>query len=300
MLLRLILALATLTAGGCGSGDDDAPPPQMQQFAVLGAFPGELVPHVKRAVIRETMTIDGHVFRIGTLDGVPVVLALTGIGLVNAASTTRTLLDHFDVAGIVVSAVAGTTQLRIADVAVPERFAFTDGTSFAPKKEWLDVARSIAAAGTVTLEHCTMVPSKSPDPVCFPYQPAILVGGVGHSSDPFNGTAFRCRTNGGEVYGCDVNVTPGSGASAAGHAAGTATTQGTNEPVTEDMETAAIAREAAARGVPYIAFRAVSDGSEDPLHLSGFLDQFNAYYSLAARNAALTTVAFLKKITTGR
>ena len=62
-----------------------------------------------------------------------------------------------------------------------------------------------------------------------------------------------------------------------------------------DMETAAIARETAARGLPFIAFRATSDGSGDPLGLPGFPAQFFAYYRLSAHNAAAATVAFLRR-----
>ena len=62
------------------------------------------------------------------------------------------------------------------------------------------------------------------------------------------------------------------------------------------METAAAAREAAARGVRFIAFRAVSDGAEDPLGLPGFPAQFFAYYRLAATNAAIAVTAFLEQL----
>jgi adenosylhomocysteine nucleosidase len=62
------------------------------------------------------------------------------------------------------------------------------------------------------------------------------------------------------------------------------------------METAAIAAAAAARGVPYIAFRAVSDGAEDPLELPGFPAQFFAYYPLAAHNAAAAASGFLARL----
>ena len=63
-----------------------------------------------------------------------------------------------------------------------------------------------------------------------------------------------------------------------------------------DMETAAIARETAERGLPYIAFRAGSDGGGDPLGLPGFPAQFYAYYRLAARNAAAAAAAFLERL----
>jgi nucleoside phosphorylase len=61
----------------------------------------------------------------------------------------------------------------------------------------------------------------------------------------------------------------------------------------EDMETAAVFKVAAANHVPYIAFRAVSDGKGDPLNLPGFPYQFFVYKQLAADNAASVTQAFL-------
>src|SRR5262245_30997463 len=104
--VAMALAVLATLACGCGSESDTAAP-AARRFAVLSAFPAELAPHLDRAKVDETMVIENRVFRTGTLDGVPVVMALTGIGLVNAATTTRLLLDHFDVDGIVVSAVAG-------------------------------------------------------------------------------------------------------------------------------------------------------------------------------------------------
>jgi len=44
--------------------------------------------------------------------------------------------------------------------------------------------------------------------------------------------------------------------------------------------------------LPFVAFRASSDGPGDPLGLEGFL-QFFAWYRLASRNAASATASFL-------
>ena len=62
------------------------------------------------------------------------------------------------------------------------------------------------------------------------------------------------------------------------------------------FQAAAIAREAATSGLPYVAFRAGSDGAGDPLGLPGFPAQFYAYYRLAARNAAAATIGFLERL----
>src|SRR5439155_22291106 len=64
--------------------------------------------------------------------------------------------------------------------------------------------------------------------------------------------------------------------------------------VPDDMETAAVAKVAHANGLPFIAFRALSDGKGDPLMLPGFPFQFFVYKQLAAGNGAKVTLAFLK------
>ena len=48
--------------------------------------------------------------------------------------------------------------------------------------------------------------------------------------------------------------------------------------------------------MPFIAFRAVSDGDGDPLGLPGFPQQFFAYYPLAAANAAAVAEAFVARL----
>jgi hypothetical protein len=63
--------------------------------------------------------------------------------------------------------------------------------------------------------------------------------------------------------------------------------------VSEDNETAAVFAVAARHGVPYIGFRAASDGGGDPLHLPGFPSELVVYRQLAADNAAAAALAFL-------
>ncbi len=292
--LRVVVAaVLALSVCACGTDHDDSAPPRV---AVLSAFPAELAPLVAQAAISEKITIDDRVFRVGRLGGVPVVLALTGIGLVNAGNTTRTLLEKFDLAGIVVSAVAGST-LRIGDVVVPTTWRFKDGTAYPATPKWLDLASAIAASGTVAFEHCLIVPDVSPDvPVCLLHQPAVMVGGVGESSDTYGRTPFPCQQGGGDVLGCDDELDTPAVAASDRHAMGTFAAAAADAPIAKDMETAAIAREAAAQGVPFIAFRAVSDGAGDPLNLPPFPLQFAVYYKLAAHNAAAATVAFLERL----
>ncbi|MBI4517006.1 MAG: hypothetical protein HY699_14450 [Deltaproteobacteria bacterium] len=250
-----------------------------------------------KAVIDDTVVIEGRVFRVGVLAGVPVVLGLTGIGLTNAGVTTRALLERFEVAGVVVSGVAG-SSLRIADVSVPATWVLADGTSYSADPGWLALAGDIAQPRRLALERCTLVPAVSlEEPVCLPHEPAVVIGGVGQSSDTFGDTPFPCQAAGDDVFGCDVTTASAARAPAVWHALrAAASATAAAAPVAEDMETAAIAREAVARGLPFIAFRAVSDGAGDPLGLPGFPAQFFAYYHLAANNAAAATLAFLDRL----
>jgi nucleoside phosphorylase len=283
-------ALLVLALGACGDGGDAEP---ALPVAVLAAFPAELAAVLEHMTVEDTVVVAGRKLRIGGIGDVPVIVGMTGIGLVNAARTARAVLDGFAVRGVVVSGVAG-SPFRIGDVVVPERWGLTGGTAHAVPGEWIELVRETTAAGGVRLQRCTeRLDAPLEDPVCTSHQPAVAVGGVGESGDPFGGAPLRCVGEGDDVFGCDVvAAAPPSFATAPAGLEAAAP----NESTAIDMETAAIAAEAGARGIPFIAFRAVSDGEGDPLDLPGFPFQFFAYYRLAARNAAAATAAFVTRL----
>ncbi len=292
MSARIACALLVALVSGCA-----APRSQLtsRPVAVLSAFPAELAPLLEYATVTESVTVGDRIFRHARLGNVSVVLALTGIGMVNAEQTTRTLLERFDVAGIVVSGVAGTTR-RIGDVDVPVAWALKDGGGeWATDPQWTRLARQLEGPGALALERCTTVPNEGTEErVCVDHTPALAVGGVGLSGDSFDGKAYPCDPNGDEVSGCDGALD--GPASRPPYDTRAMPTIESSWDATVDMETAAIGREASARGLPYIAFRAGSDGAGDPLGLPGFPAQFYAYYRLAASNAAIATIAFLERL----
>ena len=249
---------------------------------VLSAFPAELAPLVAVTEIEQTVEADGRQYYLGRLDGVRVVLGLTGIGLLNAEARTDSVLASFRVAALVMSAVAG-SRYRIGDVVLADGFVEgSDPQVWPANLALLALARR---AATPPLEHCTPVPPTMPGAsiVCLPYEPAPVFGGRGVSSDPFGGTPLPCTPGGGEILGCEL---PAPAAVAAA------------EPTAdvEDMETAAVARVAARRRVPFLGVRAVSDGAGDPLGDRGFPAQFFDYYRLAAANAAAVTRATVAEL----
>ena len=129
LLRRLLLTglgAACLLAASCSDDDDCEPPPTI---AVLGAFPGELEALVARAQVDEEIPFGDKVMRRGTLGGMPVVVGMTGIGLINATETTQAVLDAFDIGGIVMSGVAGSPH-NVGDVTVPDAWFLIDDATY--------------------------------------------------------------------------------------------------------------------------------------------------------------------------
>jgi nucleoside phosphorylase len=315
------IALSVLTLAGLFSAfPASASPACTQRVLVLSAMPTELDPILAQATVKQTVVVDNRTFYVGRLQGNDVVLALSGIGLVNAKQTTDAAFAHFrcgsqtGLAGVVFSGVSG-GRTYIGDVTVPGRWTQDDGkTWFRVDPAMLATARK-AAAG-VKLANATPagdVACVGTDPdlvstVSVDHKPAILIGGDGSSADPFGGRRLPCFPGGGDVFGCEpCSTTDHQAPDAPRFLTGIAPFIDPNfffgyfqaPPASsgrdaDDMETAAVARVAAEHRTPFIAVRALSDGKGDPLMLPGFPFQFFYYRQLAADNAATVTLAFLK------
>ncbi|TMA77736.1 MAG: 5'-methylthioadenosine/S-adenosylhomocysteine nucleosidase [Deltaproteobacteria bacterium] len=291
---------------------------------LLSAYPTEGAKLLAAAAsVTEVGVFNGRRFFAGTIAGKNVVMGLTGIGLVNADRTTRAVLAYLEdsdirVKAIVFSGVAGSSY-DIGDVIVPDHWT-DDLEHSAPPYPPYSVNSSLYAIarrlpGNVALDPnlyvedlaCTGLRSELSTPIRVE-DPELRVnpGDEGYSSDPYGGRPVPCFTPGGNLLGCaacgappgapgfgsdptpflDPNFflelfqsfAPGEGGSA----------------VIQDMETAAVARIATEKQLPFIAFRGVSDGRGDPLMLPPIpYLQFVVYQQLAADNAAAATLAFL-------
>jgi nucleoside phosphorylase len=287
---------------------------------VVSAMPVELAPLLATETGRSTRTVGDRDYYLGRLAGHDVALMLTGIGPVNARThVLQALADlrcgsRSGVSAVVFSGVAGGDW--IGNVIVPDRWTLDAGKHLVTvDRSMLAVARRVARQ-PVALEQ--QVPVGDPACLCLvnpriagtisvTHAPKIEVGGAGQTTDPFAGRALGCLPGGGDVVGCapcpmpgDVTRAPAFLASAvpfvdpaffSGYAASSA--EDPAHYVAEDEETAAVATVAAAARVPFLGFRAVSDGGGDPLMLPGFPVQFFYYRQLAADNAAAATIAFL-------
>ena len=269
--------------------------------AVISAFGPELTALEAATTDKHRVVFGGATFVTGMLEGKPVVLLLSGMSLVNASMSTERVLDRFHVARIVFSGIAGGVDpgLDVGDVVVADQWGqylesvmarevapgkydlpkesdffapygamhprgvVVDGSSrdsetrkfwFAADPAMLAVARRVAA--DVQLKRCIA-------DRCLVKTPKVVVGGAGVSGQAFvDNAAFRTWAF--ETFHARVL----------------------------DMETAAVAQVAYVHGVPFIAFRSLSDlAGGDPGQ-----NQAGVFFQLASDNSATTVRAFLKAL----
>ncbi len=294
-------ALAAIFAVSLGTGSalagslDDTP-----RIAVISAYEPEWVALQTPIAGRSDHVEHGIRFVTGTLEGEDVVLLLSGVGMVNAAMTAQMALDRYNISAIVFSGIAGGVDpaLNIGDVVVADRWGTyfnlllarevdgsyqippfltgdfpnygmmfaqpeevrRDGVETPEAKFWFEVdpallARAQKAADAVDLVGCNAKNS------CLEKAPAVYVGGSGVSGSAFLDNAdFRDFVF--DTFKARV----------------------------VDMESASVAQVAYTNGVPFIAFRSLSDlagGGEGE-------NELPLFFSLAAENSAALVREFLK------
>jgi nucleoside phosphorylase len=271
-----------------------------QRTLVLTAFPAEADAILSHTTLdpNPVVVAERRHFYLGSVRGRKVIVAMTGIGMVNATELTETALARFPstVDAVVFSGVAGGAgRTGIADVAVPARWTQDNGTTFHP-----------VDAGMLSAAENLSVALKSVR--AMRHQPLLVCGGDGCSYDNNNGQAFPCIPHGGRVFGCQPRKAPDRSFFYTGNffqaawpwlkhgLISNANIVSSADPAFDatDSETAAVQAVADAHGVPFLGIRGISDGPGDPLHLPGFPFQFFVYHNVAAANAAQVTAAFLQ------
>jgi nucleoside phosphorylase len=284
-----------------------------QRTLILSAFPAEVDAVLSHTTLdRDPVVVaDRRHFYLGAISGKKVIVAMTGIGLVNATETTETAFARFraassiSVGAMVFSGVAGGGgRVRIGDVAVPARWTLDNGATFHPVDPGMLAAAQALGVG---LESVNYLGNRRIKLIDLKRQPQVFVGGDGSSSDNNNGQAFPCIPNGGGVFGCQPRSAPDRSLRYTGNFFRAAAPWlknalisnlnivSTSDPAFDatDNETAAAQAVADAHGVPFLAIRGISDGAGDPLRLPGFPFEFFFYKRIAADNAARVAAAFL-------
>ena len=95
------------------------------RIGIVSAFGQEADILVGQTRSPRTWTINGNRFTTGVLRGVPVVIVLSGVSMINSAMVTQLMVDHFKVQRLVMSGIAGGVDPahHAGDVLVPDRWA---------------------------------------------------------------------------------------------------------------------------------------------------------------------------------
>ncbi len=270
--------------------------------ALLTAFQPEWDVLVHRIAHGETFEIAGRQYVCGDLAGRAVVIAMTGMSMVNAAMTAQAAIDHFAVEHLVYTGIAGAIdpEVRIGDVIVPDRWAQSLEVIFGratadgfEKPAWLTWAAPLPAFGMMLPN--TVVVGAQGRPAAprlwFPVDEALA--DIARSLEAL---PLADRTGEGRALSHQPRLHVGGAAvSASAFIDNLAYRQylfETFDARIADMESAAVAQVAFANTMPFIAFRSASD-------LAGADDQANemdVFMHLAAENSVRVVMAFLERL----
>lgn len=295
------------------------------RIGIVSAFGQEADILVAQTQHKRSWLINGNRYTTGELRGNRVVIVLSGVSMINSTLVTQQMINHFGVERLVMSGISGgvNPEHHVGDVLVPQRWSmpmevywnhddtlpaacgsagdvsclglklatpdgkpaapyrglfmrenFVMNAANAPKGEFrfdyeadaamLEVARTLQPELARCGPKAYASPGATPDPkLCMAAQPRLIVGGRGVS-----GTAFLANPEYRKYLFEQLQAQ------------------------TFEMETAAFAHVAYANGLPYIAFRSLSD-------LAG-AEEFNADVTalfasgLAETNESAVTLAFLE------
>lgn len=241
----------------------------MSRIAIVSAMHEELraLLPLLQSPARETLA--GREFHQGEIHGRPVVLVLSGIGKVAAATTAALLVQRFDVDSLVFTGVAGglAAGVRVGDVVVAQQLIQhdMDASPLFPRFEVPLTGRSRFDT------HATL-------------------------ADALAEAAQRCLQRAGELVGAThlarLGVTQPAlhrGLVASGdrfvssHAESTALRALLPDALAVEMEGAALAQVCADFGRPYAVLRTISDRADDAAHVdfTRFIDEVASVYTRA-------------------
>jgi adenosylhomocysteine nucleosidase len=236
--------------------------------AILGAYGDEITLLLEKVEHKKEYTIGGLTFTEGSLNGRHVVVALTGIGKVNAAITTTLAIEHFHPAEVLFSGIAGGIDpaLSPGDLVIGTKLAYHD-------------------YGTLA-DSLVPDPTRNPgthqeNPLFFPCNDTLLKIAEKISRGltleiPIEGHPPPHIVSGILVTG-DVFITS--------YPASRKLWQQWHAEAT-DMESAAVAQTCWQRNIPFIIVRSLSDAADSEAE-----KDIHRFYRVAAHNAALLVIA---------
>ena len=237
----------------------------MPRVAIVSAMHAELAAVLARLEKAQVSRTAGRDFLLGRWHGQEVVLALSRIGKVAAATTTTALIERFEVGQVIFTGVAGglATQAQVGDVVVASAFLQhdMDASPLFPRYEVPLYERShFATDEALTRELMGAVQSALRQGVLdaqaaaeLGLRAARLHTGLVVSGDRFVST---CQ----ESQNLQSSLP---------------------EALAVEMEGAAVAQVCSDYGVPFAAMRTISDRADDAAHADflKFVDRVASRYS---------------------
>lgn len=272
------------------------------RIAVMSAFSTELALLLSEAEIETTYVLQGVTYHVGTLKGNDVVMFLTGVSMVNAAMTTERVLNYFNIERIVFSGIAGgvNPNLHIGDVVVPAQFGeYLESylvrevdSEWQPPPYWTPEFPNYGMIFPSSTD--VILPGSDPDiysvQFWFPVDPDMLAVAEQVAQSV---ALVQCNAENVCLEHAPVVVTGGNGVSGQSFVDNAEFREyvwSTFQADALEMETAAVAHVAANHGVPYLAFRSLSD-------LAGGgpgENEIRTFFQIAADNSALILLTFLE------
>lgn len=237
--------------------------------AILSALIEEQQGLLERLTHPTCVTRAGRDFWQGELQGQPVVLALSRIGKVAAATTATTLIEAFDVQQLVFTGVAGGVGagVRVGDVVVATGFVQhdMDASPLFPRYQIPLYGRERFA--------CDMALSALLSDATHAGL-AGLLGSLESAGAQGDRTVHHGLIASGDrfVSGAEESRVLQAALASAGHA-----------PLAVEMEGAAVAQVCFDYGVPFAAMRTISDRADDTAHVDfpKFVAEVASRYALA-------------------
>ena len=252
----------------------------MSVLGILSALPEEQQGLIEQLGDPVRVSRAGREFWRGSLQGQPVVLALSRIGKVAAATTATTLIEAFGVTHLVFTGVAGGVGpgVQVGDVVVATEFVQHDmnASPLFPRYEVPLYGRTRwpcdHALSTLLLEAVHQGLTRAEDGFS---SNAYLATAKIHSGLIATGDQFVSRAvdAGQLVQGlADVGMSP----------------------LAVEMEGAAVAQVCADYGVPFAAVRTISDRADDQAHMDfpAFVSQVASPYARAIVRELMILLSF--------
>jgi len=95
------------------------------RIGIVSAFGQEADILIAQTLGKRVFVVNGNRFTTGTLRGNKVVIALSGVSMINSTLATQMMIDHFKVERLIMSGIAGglNPANHVGDVTIPQRWA---------------------------------------------------------------------------------------------------------------------------------------------------------------------------------